>query len=397
MSGPKLEGARGQRLKILHIARWYPSKKNPVAGVFVREHVKATALYNDVVVLYSEGIDRKIHGFYKIDDNLEDGIRTLRLRHRKSPIPKTSYFIYLWSMFAAFRKLLREGWRPDVIHAHVYSAGVAAVLIGKRYRIPVVITEHFTGFPRRLVRGFEKLKAKFAFERAEMVCPVSENLKRHIEAYGIRARFHVIPNVVDTSLFTPGEKDPTGEDNRKRLLLAALLTPIKGVPYLLEALALLKEKRHDFVLDIVGDGPNRGEYEEMARKLGLQDIVRFQGLKTKQEVAEFMRHSDFFVLPSEWENLPCVLIEAMACGLPIVATKVGGIPEIINEKVGILVPPKDVEALAGAIDYMLDHYRDYSASEVTKYALERFSYEAIGKQFDAIYKGLATDEKKRSR
>jgi len=386
-----------KRLKVLFIPGWYPSKKNPVAGIFVREHAKAVALYNDVVVLYSEGVDRSVRSIYHIDDNMEDGLRTLRIRYRKSPIPKTSYFIYLWSMGAAFRKLVKDGFKPDVIHAHVYSAGVPAVLLGKRYGIPVVVTEHFTGFPRGTVRGLEKFKAKFTFENAAVVCPVSDDLRKHIGAYGIRARFHVVPNVVDTSLFAPGDRASTREDDTKHLLLVALLDPKKGVPYLLRALARLKEKRNDFALDIVGDGPNRNEYEELANQLELADVVCFHGLKTKREVARFMRQSDFFVLPSEWENLPCVLIEAMASGLPIVATKVGGIPEIINEKIGVLVPPKEVEALAKAVDYMLDHYRDYSARGITQYALERFSYEAVGRQFDAIYKGLMANEKKGSR
>ncbi len=394
MSRPKLEEARGKRLKILHIAGWYPSKENPVAGVFVREHVKATALYNDVVVLYSEGIDRKIHGFYKIDDNLEDGIRTLRLRHRKSPIPKTSYFIYLWGMFATFRKLLREGWRPDVIHAHVYSAGVPAVLISKRYGIPVVITEHSSEFPRRRITRINRLKAKFAFERASLVCPVSENLRKHTESYGIHARFQVVPNVVDTSLFSPNS-NPTDEvqEGRKHILVVALLSPVKGVPHLLEALALLNEKRHDFVLDIVGGGPNRNEYEEQVRNLGLQGIVRFHGLKTKPEVAGFMQQCDFFVLPSLFETFGVVLIEALACGNPVIATNIGGPNEIVTEDVGMLVPPGNSGALAETIDYMLDHYRDYSASEVTKYALERFSYEAVGKQLSNIYRSVTNKQR----
>lgn len=388
------QGLRGlreiddKRLKILHIAGWYPSKKNPVAGVFVREHVKATALYNDVTVLYSEGVAGEIRGFYQIEDNIEDGIRTLRLRHRKSPIPRTGYFIYLWGMFCAFRKLIGEGFRPDVIHAHVYSAGVAGVLMGKRYGIPVIVTEHFTGFPRGLVRGLEKVKAKFAFERADLVCPVSEDLKRHIEDYGIRARFCVVPNVVDTALFAPRDFAPTREDNRKHLLLVALLDPKKGVPYLLKALACLRKKREDFILDIVGDGPNRAEYREMADSLGLADSVRFHGLKTKVEIAELMRQSNFFVLPSIWENLPCVLIEAMASGLPIVATKVGGIPEILTDEVGELVPPANPEALAAAIEHMLDHCRDYVPERIVQYAEGRYSYQAVGSKLNKLYRSV---------
>lgn len=388
-----------KRLKVLFIPGWYPSERNPVTGVFVREHAKSAALYNDVVVLYSEGIARSVRGLYQIADRVEDDLRTIRVQYRKSPIPKTSYFIYLWAMFGAFRELTRDGFRPDVIHAHVYSAGVPAVLLGKRYGIPVVITEHFTGFVRRTIRGVERLKAQFAFKNAALVCPVSKDLEKHIESYGIRARFCVIPNAVDTSLFSLGERTPMrkGEERKKRMLLVALLDSKKGVPYLLEALAYLRKSRDDFVLDSVGSGPNRAEYKNLVNKLGLADVVHFHGLKTKPEVAGFMKQSDFFVLPSLWENLPCVLIEAMASGLPIVATEVGGIPEIINEKVGVLVPPKDVEALAEAIDYMLDHYQDYSAKGIMQYSLERFSYEAVGTQLDGIYKGLIANEKERSR
>jgi hypothetical protein len=156
-----------KRLKILFVAGWYPSERNPVTGIFVREHAKSAALYNDVVVLYSEGIARSVRGLYQIADRVEDDLRTIRVQYRKSPIPKTSYFIFLWAMFGAFRELTRDGFRPDVIHAHVYSAGAPAVLLGKRYGIPVVITEHFTGFPRGTVRGLEKLKAKFTFEGGE--------------------------------------------------------------------------------------------------------------------------------------------------------------------------------------------------------------------------------------
>ena len=378
-----------RRLKILHIPAWYPSRQNPVAGIFVREHVKATALYNDVVVLYSEGVDKGIRGLYQIEDNIEDGIRTLRLRYRKSPIPRTSYFIYLWAMFGAFRKLLKEGFRPDVIHAHVYSAGVPAVLLGKCYRIPVIVTEHYSGFPRGLIHGLEKLKAKFAFERADLVCPVSEDLRQHIEAYGIRARFHVVPNVVDTLLFYPSkDKAHVREDSKKRLLLVALLSPVKGVPYLLEALAQLREKRDDFVLDIVGDGPNRSEYEELTRKLGLQDIVCFHGLKTKQEVAEFMKQCDIFVLPSLFETFGAVLIEALACGKPVIASRIGGPSEIVTGKVGRLVPPGDSVALAETIDYLLDHYGEYDPEVLVQYVRERYSHEMVGKKLDYLYRSI---------
>ena len=235
-----------RRLKNLFLPAWYPTKENQAAGVFVREHAQAVALYNDVTVLYDEGAGEDLKGLCNIvSDKTEDGIRTIRIRHKKSPIPKTSYFIYLWSMFKAFRKLMREGWRPDIIHAHVYSAGVPAVILGKIYKMPVVITEHWTGFPRHILGKFEIFKARFAMNGAKILLPVSQDLKKAIESYGIKNRFQIVPNVINIEMFCPPTSQRRSE--KKRLLLVALLSPAKGISYLLQALAQLKEKRQDFL------------------------------------------------------------------------------------------------------------------------------------------------------
>ena len=372
-----------EKIRVLHIPTWYPSEKNPVLGLFVHEHVKATALFADVVVLYNEGWDNSIRGLYQIKEQVEDGIRTLRVRYRRRPISKISYFLYLWSIFVAFKKLLKGGWKPDLIHAHVYRAGVPAVLLGKKYNLPVIVTEHYTGFPRGLIKGLERWKAKFAFENATLVCPVSEDLAKHIKKLGIKARFNIVPNVVDLNLFYPPKE--IEEHEEKRLLTVAFLTPKKGIPYLLQALAMLKEKRGDFVLDIVGDGPNRKEYEEMTKKLGLEDKVFFHGIKPKVEVAKFMRRADIFVLPSLVETFGVVVIEAMACGKPVIATNIGGPNEIINEETGILVPSGNAEALKDAIDFMLDHYVSYNAQRISNYVTQRYSPEKVGKEFYSLY------------
>jgi len=380
-----------RRLKILFLPAWYPSDENRVAGVFVREHAQTVALYNDVTVLYNEGVGEHIKGLYRIvSDKTEDGIRTMRIRNKKSPVPKTSYFLYLWSMFRAFRKLTQEGWRPDIIHAHVYSAGVPAVILGKIYKIPVVITELYTNFATHTLVNREKIMAKFAMNRARYVLPISIDLMEAIENYyKIKNRFMVIPCVVNTDMFYPlksSDRQDDKKNNRKRMLSVCILSPRKGINYLLESLSQLKQKRQDFTLDIVGDGPNRKEYEELTEKLGLDKIVKFYG--RQPEIVSFMRNCDFFVLPSLYENFGVVYIEAMACGKPVIGTLGGGPKEIINKDTGILVPPKNIEALTSAIEYMLDHYQDYSPEKISQYAKENFSYEIVGKKIDEIYRKI---------
>lgn len=373
------------KLKILFIAGWYPSEDNPISGIFIKEHAKAVSIYNDVVVLHSRQSNSPAKNRLEIFDEVEDGMRTIRIKHSKSPIPKITRFIHLYSVWKIFRKLLKEKWKPDIIHAHLYWAGVAGVLLGRMYKIPVIITEHHSGFPRHLLGRRALVEAKFALRRAKIILAVSGFLKRSIESYDIKNRFEIVPNVVDTDLFHPDEQIRK-DANVKRILLVALLSPIKGLPNIFEAISNLRQKREDFCLDIIGDGPNRKEYEELTFRLGINDKVHFHGLKSKQEVAQFMRESCFFVLPSLMETFGVVLIEALASGIPVIAGNIGGQKEIVTKDVGLLTEPHEVSSLADTIDYMLDHYQDYSTEKICQYAKDKFSYEVVGKKLDDIYR-----------
>jgi len=378
-----------KRLKILFLAAWYPSEKMPFSGIFIKEHAKAVALYNDVTVIaYSDG-SRSLRRLYEVTENIEDGIKTFRIRHKELPVRKWKHFIRWWAVIRLFRKLYKKDNKPNAIHAHVYDAGVPAVILGRLHKIQVIITEHWSGFPRRKPGKFKQKMARFALNRARVILPVSKNLIEHIQYYGIRNEFQVVPNVVNTNIFFPEPISTSSNDKRKRMLTVASLIPIKGIPYLLEALHRVKQRRQDFRIDIVGDGLNRAEYEKMTTDLGLSNIVMFHGILDKEKVAEAMRGCDFFVLPSLWENMPVVLIEAMACGKPIIATDVGGVKEVIDIESGVLVPPKDSHALEKEIEKILDNLREYDSEKIAKTAKEKFCYETVGRILDTIYrKGL---------
>ena len=374
------------QLRILFLPAWYPSEVNPLNGVFIKEHAKAASLYNTITVIYAyHSPGYPVKGLYQASESVEDGIRIMRVRCRSSSAKRCSLIsrlIRLWSTFSYFRHFMKQGWSPDIIHAHVYAAGVPAIILGRLYHIPVVITEHWSWFALHKLTWERRLAAKFALNRARLILPVSQHLRKQIESYGISNGFQIVPNVVNTQLFYP----PTdqGEDGIKRLLMVADLSPGKGIPHLLEALSQIKETRSDFSLDIIGEGI-REEYQERVRELGLEPVVRFHGIKAKEEVAEFMRNCHFLIHPSLWETFGVTCIDAMACGKPVIATKCGGPQEIVNDDVGILVPPGDVKALAEAIGFMLHHYEDYSPEKIAHYARERFSYETVGKRLDEIY------------
>ncbi len=355
--------------------------------MFVREHAKAVGRYDDIVVLHAAGKDPNLKETWRLkleeDPALTEGIATWRLWHRASPVPKTSYAFYLASAFAAYRRLLATGFRPDVIHAHVFEAGLPAVLLGRRYGIPVVITEHDSDFPRRRLARAAVWRARVAFALAHRVLPVSQALQRGIQAYGIRGRFQVVPNVVDTERFLPPAKT-LREPQPLRLLFVGSLIPVKGLSVLLTALSRLGWPPGTWRLDVIGDGSERAACEQQAVESGLGTQIVFHGVQTKAVVADFMQRADLLVLPSLWDNAPCVLIEAMACGLPILATQVGGIPEIVDEAVGCLVPPDDSAALADALARMLNILPSYDRRDIAARAT-RYSPTEVGRALHAIY------------
>lgn len=380
-----------RRLKVLFITNWYPSREEPLKAIWVREHAKSVRLHDDVAVLHCVGPEAKLRKLWRIevenDEELREGVPTYRMCYRHSPVPRTTYLIYLWSIFQVFKHIVREGFRPDIIHVHVYDAGAPAVFIAKLNRIPVVVAEHFSSFPRRLLGPLDLAKAWLAFRWADMVLPVSRDLQNAIERYGLRARFKVIPNVADTSLFFP-PPEVRSDTDVKRIVFVGQLAPVKGIPYLLKASSHLRGKRDDWHLDIVGDGKERMEYERLAVDLNLGDRVTFHGSRSRREVAEFMRRADLFVLPSLVETFSAPAAEALACGIPVLSTRCGGPEDFIVEDVGFLVPSGDADALFQGLDQMLNNLHRYSRQRIAQYARERFSPEVVGAQLHALYQSL---------
>jgi len=369
-------------LNVAVLPAWYPMPERPGWGIYVQDHVRAAALHHNMVVIADRGPRRHLRELVAVEDSIESGIRTLRVSYRPSRFRKLLALGYFVGLVRAVIRLRREGFRIDLVHGHIHQLAWAAVLLGAALRVPVVITEPSSEFARGLLGPGKRLRARLAFWAADLVCPVTNSLLRDIKRCGISARFRIVTNAVDTSVFFPGDRRRRSE---RRMLFVAQMTPVKGVPYLLEALASLQSRRNGFHLDLVGDGPDHAQYVALAEKLGLSASVTFHGHRSKPAIAELMRRSSFFVLPSVWETQSVVLIEALASGLPVVATAVGGVPEVVRDADGLLVPPADSRRLAEAIEHMLDHHCDYDAAALAASACERFSYEHVGRLLNEAY------------
>jgi L-malate glycosyltransferase len=332
-----------------------------------------------------------VRRLFALRDGSEDGLRVLRLRHRPVSLPQAGSALTVVGLAGALGRLRSEGFAPDVLHAHTLEAAIPAAMLGRLYGIPVVVSEHWSGFPLGTLTPWQRVLARRAFEAADAVCPVSESLRRAIEPYAPRARMHVVGNVIDTTLFAPPAEERGAHDGPARLLAVALLSDKKGLAVLLDALARRATAgRPPVSLDVVGDGPERPALDARARDLGLDGAVRFHGLESRDAVARRMAESDLFVLPSHVETFGVALVEALAAGLPVVATDVGVAGEVVDERAGVIVPAGDADALAAGIDRALEGLGRFDLTASSALVRARYGPDAVARAWDAVYAAVTS-------
>ena len=298
-------------------------------------------------------------------------------------------------------RAVRRYWggpQPDLVHAHIMlRPAVLAWWLRLRHRIPYLITENWTVFlpindaRRGWLRGW---LAGQLVKRADAFTPVSQDLRTALARLGgASARTVIIPNVVDTSLFHP----PLPTTPRQGLLNVAVFNEqAKNLSGLLRTVARLRAHNPLLTvrLRVAGFGSAEKMLHQLATDLDLlaDGTVTFLGKLSSASVAEEMRRAACFVLFSNYENLPCVLIEAQASGLPAVATRVGGVPELLpgDNSRGLLVPAGDEAALADALTAVLQNPTQFDAAALRRHAEAHFSVAAVGQQFRMLYQSIST-------
>jgi glycogen(starch) synthase len=290
--------------------------------------------------------------------------------------------------------------RADVVHVHL-GEDLAVIPIGaaaaKLHRLPLVLTVHTSLRHTLAVSDLRSAVLKtiggpierWGEHSAEAVLVITPRLRRLLLADGIdENRVHLIPPGVNPSLFEGPFEDPFAGIGRPRVLFVGRLAPQKGVHTLVEAAGLLEDPSVRVLL--VGDGPERKALEREAERIDAGDRLRFLGFFAHERLPAAMAHADVLVLPSLYEELGTVLLEAMWAGLPIVASRTGGILDVIEDGVnGLLVPPGDPEALARAIDRLLaDRALAYRLSEGARARGKDYDWEVLAERVLRVYRGV---------
>ena len=284
------------------------------------------------------------------------------------------------------RGLLREA-RPDLMHAHIYASTVAAAVATRGTKVPLVVTEHteasWQGRRARLLNGW-------VCRRAERVIAVSNAIRRRvIERDRVPpGKITVVPNAVVPAPADASPPDLLGGLRGGPLVgIVARHQPEKGVQTFLKAAARVALRFPEARFPIVGDGPLRGELELLAERIGLTDRACFLGFRS--DASSVMRSLDVLVVPSRTEGSPLVTLEAMAAGVPVVASAVGGIPDQVrHESEGLLVPPGDPGALSDAIMRLLEDpgFARGLGEGGRRRAATEFGYGTMLRRIEAVYR-----------
>lgn len=369
-----------ERKNILFISSWFPNKVEPSNGNFVQRHAEAVSLKHHVEILHSIG-DFHQKEKYFIDDQVINGIRTLIVYYRNSKNPLQNFYRRMKGYKIGFSKIRK----PDLVHANVlHNSMLFAVYLKKKFRIPFVVTEHWTAFQADSSDSLgivENQIAKYIGNHASMLLPVCYRLQRGLQSLGIRTHCKIVPNVVDTDVFT----EKKNESSVKRFLHISSLTYMKNIPSILNVFLSIHKKGYDFELSIGGNG-DLIPIIEFITVHHLQDKIKYFGALSHEEVAEKMRAHDAFVLFSKYENQPCVISESMSSGLYVLSSDVGGISEFFPENFGLLVEKDNDEQLQKAvINFIENKLKAASSSEMHRYAVNTFGKDAIAAEYEKSY------------
>lgn len=397
-----------QPLKVLFISQIFPTPVNPTKGVFSEQLVFGLMNYGDVRVVCPQPWFPRLprwkflerwHEYSLIPT--EYAIDSIPVLSPKYPfIPKWgdryhSFLLFLGLIRYAYA--LRRRFRFDVINAHwLYPDGVAAARLARIMGVPLVLSGLGCDVNMFLFEKRKRGPILRALKQASRVTVVSEELKAHLLGVGIdHERVTVIRNGVNKQLFFPRDQTESVTilgltQNGPRVLFVGRLAEEeeKGLRYLIEAFKELVRVRKPITLYVVGDGPMLKTYQELVHNQDLQGHIQFVGAKAHQDIPLWIGACDVFCLPSLREGCPNVVLEALSCGRPVVASGVGDIPNLIGKANGILVEPGNSHQLCEALDIALAKHWDQV--EICG-SVSTLTWDAAASQYYSVLLGACSD------
>ena len=379
-------------MKIFIIPSWYPYPSTPINGTFFKEHAESLVQAGyDVVVVAAEIVSLK--SYFRVYKDLgirsykEKGVTTyqcLAVNHHPKQ-PETFYKRYRELLRPLLETAIKEEGKPDCIHVHS-SLWAGAAVASYDLGIPFIVSEHLKEF--LVYKGFSSFQKQLiqeTYNKANaVIAPSSAVLNRINQYFTIpkHSSIQVVWNMVDTDFFKPMKKETSS--SRFTFLIVAMLRPEKRIDKIIEAFMPVGNT-HLAKMCIIGDGPEYKNLIETTKVCSVTRQVEFLRETGRDAVLKNIQKADVCVLCSKMETFGVSLIEALSCGVPVIAGNIGGTTDIVTKENGILVPIDNPIALQEAMKEMVEHPEKYNAKKIRQDIIRRFDKKVIIKQLELIY------------
>ena len=378
---------------ILYLPSWFPSRRNPYPGDFIKRHAESASLYNRITVFYT-AIDETIKEPELVEEKINKNFSVYIYYY---PLVKNilSPVINGVKRFSALRKMYNKVFAdssPDLVHVHVaYPAGLFALYLKKRKGLEYIISEHdgiyMPGYDNYHIPGqFEKKMVRIIYKNAKKIHAVSQSLADALVDLKLTdSKPIVIPNVVNIDVFKFREKERN--DLFSFIHISSLINQ-KNPEGMLQAFSMVKKKRDDFVFKIIG--PAKGKFKKMVEDLSLEKQVIFMGEIPYAEVAKQIGNSDAMIHFTRYETFGCVIAESLCCGIPVIVSDLDVTRELITNGInGLLVTENEVSDLGDKVLYFMETRFQINSKQVAEESRQKFNYDRVGKMFDDMYNSIA--------
>lgn len=378
---------------ILWLTSWYPDNLDKFDGDFIQRHARAVALYCKVHVIYVKK-DGRLASDEVASDIQEKGNLTEQIiyyNHVATGIKLLDKFLSQRKFNKlskwAVKEYIKVTGKPDIVHVHIaMKAGITALWIKHKWNIPFIVSEHWTGYLPNADLQFQsfpflyKSLLKKVLQQASMLTVVSEHLGQAVQHHFPAIKYQVIPNVIDTDIFFPEQKPVAA---KTRFIHISNMNYQKNTEAILEATHLLKA---ELQFEMYLYGTDNPQIHKLIDNYALQNHVFIKGEVDQTELAEAVRQSDALVLYSRFETFGCVIIEANACGIPVIVSNLEVFHELVEENVnGIFSPGENPQALAQKLKEFVLQKDTFVKNEIAGVAAKKYNYKTVGQQFFQLY------------
>lgn len=376
-------------MHVLLLSHDYPNVYRPTSGFFCRDQGMALKSQNHQVgvvhvelISWSEIYKSKQFRFGKFLSQKND----INLISYLAPVIPKMFTLQYKLRNAIGKKLIDEYvdryGKPDIIHIHVHTFSEVAIYAKNKLKVPLIYTEHFSSVAKNELTRPDYYSIRNLLNKSDKRIAVSEPFRQTLESR-YNYSFQYLPNVYQSNIFKQKKELPKYEGFT--FVNVAYLHKKKNQKRLIEAFHKAFSGKDDVKLKIIGSGPEKNNLSVLISKFNMNHQIELLGAKSSKDVAMFLNKSHIKVLSSDIETFGVCLIEAMACGLPILATKCGGPESIItNEKLGTLTE-KDIISLSYQMEIMMENYEKYNGDYIAKHTLHHYGYNAIGQKLTKIY------------